>query len=56
MLRETNTKRYKQALKVYKHRKVSILNQLGFKVDKEVFDKATTEIQVDNIARSIILG
>lgn len=41
-------------LKGYKRYKLSILRQLGFHVDKSVFDGATNEIQIDNIARSII--
>lgn len=41
-------------LKGYKRAKLSILRQLGFHVDKSVFDGATNEIQIDNIARSII--
>lgn len=43
-------------LSVYKRDKISILRQLGFHVDKSVFDKATNEIQVDNIAKSLILN
>lgn len=43
-------------LSVYKRDKISILRQLGFHVDKSVFDKAKNEIQVDNIAHSIIVG
>lgn len=55
MTRNTYVKVPSQTLKGYKRQKVSVLNQLGFHVDKSVFDKATTEIQVDNIARSLIL-
>lgn len=43
-------------LSVYKRDKISILRQLGFNVSKDIFDKARNEIQVDNIAHSIIVG
>ena len=43
-------------LSVYKRDKISILRQLGFNVSKDVFNAAKNEIQVDNIAHSIIVG
>ena len=52
--RSTKTK-VDREIKGYKRSKLAILHQLGFRVGKEIFEKATTEIQVDNIARSIIL-
>ena len=62
MIRETMTREYPkqrkqrhQTIRGYKREKISILNQLGFHVDKSIFANATNEIQVDNIARSLIL-
>lgn len=46
----------RQTIKGYKRQKLSVLHQLGFNVGKEIFEKATTEIQVDNIAHSIIMA
>ena len=43
-------------LKQYKRHKVSLLKQLGKRVDVSVFEEATTEVQVDNIAHSIIMA
>lgn len=41
----------------YKKEKVSILHQLGYgSVTIHIFDNATNEIAVDNIARKIIEG
>ena len=45
----------KQTTKGYKRQKVSVLHQLSIHVGKEIFEAATNEIQVDNIARSLIL-
>lgn len=45
-----------KTIDAYKAEKLAILHQLGFHVDKSIFDNATTEIRVDNIARSIIKG
>ena len=53
MTRETHTRN--QTIKGYKRQKISILHQLGIHVSKEIFEAATNEIQVDNIARSLIL-
>ena len=53
MANENRTRR--QTIKGYKRHKLSVLHQLGIHVGKEIFEKATTEIQVDNIARSLIL-
>ena len=38
-----------KGIKAYKRSKLSVLHQLGFHVGKEIFEKATTEVQVDNI-------
>ena len=46
----------KQTIKGYKRQKVSVLHQLGIHVGKEIFETATNEIQVDNIAKSLILN
>lgn len=55
MTRETHTRN--QTIKGYKREKLNLLKQLGFyNVDISVFAKATNEIQVDNIAHSIILA
>ena len=44
-------------LNQYKDYKLRILRQLGYKnIPRETFAKATTEIQIDNIARNIILS
>lgn len=55
-----NRGRYKETremtLKQYKRHKVSLLKQLGKRVDVSVFEEATTEVQVDNIAHSIIMA
>ena len=56
MTRETHTKEKKQTLKGYKREKLRILKQLGFDVEASVFDEATTEVQIDNIAHSIIMA
>ena len=56
MTRETHTKEKKQTLKGYKREKLRILKQLGFNVEASVFDEATTEVQIDNIAHSIIMA
>ena len=53
MARENRTRR--QTIKGYKRQKLSVLHQLWIHVSKEIFETATTEIQVDNIARSLIL-
>lgn len=53
MAREYKERR--QTIKGYKRQKLSVLHQLGIHVGKEIFETATTEIQVDNIARSLIL-
>ena len=45
-----------KTIEAYKAEKLAILHQLGFHVDKSIFDDATTEIRVDNIAHSIIVG
>ena len=51
-----NTKiKVDKGIKGYKRSKLAILHQLGFRVGKEIFENATTEIQVNNIAKSIIL-
>ena len=52
--RYTETRR--MSLKQYKRHKVSLLKQLGKRVDISVFEEATTEVQVDNIAHSIIMA
>lgn len=55
-----NRGRYKETrdmtLKQYKRQKVSLLKQLGKRVDVSAFEEATTEVQVDNIAHSIIMA
>lgn len=43
-------------LKQYKRNKVSILKQLGKRIDMSIFEEATNEIQVDNIAHRIIVS
>ena len=53
MANENRTRR--QTIKGYKRQKLSVLDQLGFNVGKEIFEKATTKIQMDNIARCLIL-
>ena len=40
----------------YKRIKVILLKQLGYKVDLSVFAEAKNQIQVDQIAHSIIMG
>lgn len=54
MARENRTRR--QTIKGYKRQKLSVLHQLGIHVSKEIFETATNEIQVDNIAKSLILN
>ena len=56
MERGKYTETRKMSLKQYKRRKVSLLKQLGKRVDASVFEEATTEVQVDNIAHSIIMA
>ena len=54
MIRENRVRR--QTIKGYKREKLNLLKQLGFhNVDISIFAKATNEIQVDNIAHSIIV-
>ena len=57
MTREREIGRFakKETLKGYKRKKFRILKQLGVNVDIHVFDKATNEIQVDNIALDFIM-
>ena len=46
-----------QSLREYKRYKAKILNQLGYsKITLSDFTKAKTEIQVDNMARSILFS
>lgn len=40
----------------YKRYKLSILKQMGIKADAKIFEDATNEIQIDNIAHSIIVS
>lgn len=50
------TEEEKMDINKYKREKIKLLNELGFLVDSCVFNRAKNEIQVDNIAHSIILG
>ena len=44
-------------LRTYKKRKLKLLREFGiYNVSLSAFDKATNEIQVDNIAHSLIMG
>lgn len=53
----SSTRERKQSLNAYKKYKAKILNQLGYsKINTSHFAKAKTEIAVDNIFRSILLG
>ncbi|WP_346961302.1 hypothetical protein [Clostridium sp.] len=45
-----------QELKKYIKYKVKVLYQLGFKVEGKTFTNARNEIQVDNIAKNILLN
>lgn len=58
MNRENRTGRHgkEMTLKQYKRYKLRVLKQLGFWVDVSVFAEAQNEIQVDQIAHSIIMG
>lgn len=59
MTREREIGRFakKETLKGYKRKKFRILKQLGVHgIDIHIFDKATTEIQVDNIALDFIMS
>lgn len=58
MNREREVGRFakKETLKGYKRKKFRILKQFGYHGDIHIFDKATTEIQVDNIALDFIMS
>lgn len=58
MNREREVGRFakKETLKGYKRKKFRILKQLGVHgIDIHIFNKATNEIQVDNIALDFIM-
>ena len=59
MTREREVGRFskKETLRGYKRKKFRILKQLGISnIDIHIFDKATSEIQVDNIALDFIMS
>ena len=55
MIRDNHAEK-KVTLKTYKNEKVRLLKQLGYNVNKSIFDRASNEIQVDNIAHSIFMA
>ena len=58
MLRVRKGSKYikKELLNGYKRRKYNLLRQFGYHGDIHIFDKATSEIQVDNIALDFIMS
>lgn len=55
MIRDNHAEK-KVTLKMYKREKITLLKQLGYNVNKSIFDSASNEIQVDNIAHSIFMA
>ena len=55
MIRDNHAEK-KVTLKMYKREKITLLKQLGYNVNKSIFDNASNEIQVDNIAHSIFMA